>query len=222
MKIFPVKFGEDFKEEQGTAAEVPREFLPDSIRIFRGGLPCWSPDSRQIAFLEGSTGTLYVYHLGTGELQKLYRKEGILPFPGGWAPDGSFVLVGLMNRESRKSSLWKFPTDGGDPIQIQGHHKNFYRHMALSPDGTLLVYAAMEENRLGLFIMEANGGPSLPLALTEGAHNEGAVWSPDGRSIAFNSTRGQNADIWIMEVDPVWIKKELTNLKEKKNRLHKF
>jgi Tol biopolymer transport system component len=36
-----------------------------------------------------------------------------------------------------------------------------------------------------------------------------ATWSPDGKRIAFNSTRSGNHDIWIMEVDIEKIKKEL-------------
>jgi hypothetical protein len=43
-------------------------FLPDSIHIMHGGLPCWSPDASQIAFIEGSTGSLCVYNKVTGNL----------------------------------------------------------------------------------------------------------------------------------------------------------
>lgn len=179
----------------------PREFLPSSIRIKNGGLPCWSPDSKQIAFIEGSTGSLYVIHLESGELKALYNQEGKLPMPGGWTPDGTYVLVALMDRETRKSTLWKFASDGKDKIQIKGHHENFYRHLALSPDGVWLVYAALVDNRLGLYLMPAKGGKSLPLAISADAHNEGPSWSPDGLSIAFNSTRNQNADVWIMDLD---------------------
>ncbi|MCK4993301.1 MAG: PD40 domain-containing protein, partial [Bacteroidales bacterium] len=89
-----------------------------------------------------------------------------------------------------------------------GHHENFYRHLAISPDGSLLVYAALEGRHLGLYIMPTEGGASLPFAVSPDAHNEGPIWSPDGKKIAFNSTRGQNADIWVMDLDieEVWKK----------------
>lgn len=179
----------------------PREFLPSSIHIRNGGLPHWSPDSKQIAFMEGSTGSLYVIHPESGELRILYKEEGMLPMPGGWTPDGKYVLVALMDRETRRSTLWKFAAEGKEKIQIKGHHENFYRHLALSPDGAWLVYAAMVDNYLGLYIMPAKGGKTLPLAISADAHNEGPCWSPEGQRIAFNSTRGQNADIWIMDLD---------------------
>jgi Tol biopolymer transport system component len=98
--------------------------------------------------------------------------------------------------------------------QIIGHHDNFWRHLALSPDGSLLVYAAMEGRHLGLYVMPAEGGKSIALAVTPNAHNEGAVWSPDGKRIAFTSTRSGNFDIWIMDVDVKQLKKELRELNE--------
>lgn len=57
-----------------------------------------------------------------------------------------------------------------ESLQITGHHDGFYRYLALSPDGTLLVYAAMEEKKLGLWIMPAEGGKSLPITVTRRDH----------------------------------------------------
>ena len=50
---------------------------------------------------------------------------------------------------------------------------------------------------------------SLPFALTPGSHNKGLSWFPDGTKVAFNSTRENNADVWIMDVDINKIRKEL-------------
>jgi len=198
--VFDSDTGKNIKMISADGGE-PKEFLPASIKIWNGGLPCWSPDSKQIAFIEGTTGSLYIYHLESSQLKRLYREEGLLPMPGGWTPDGISVLVALMDRQTRESTMWKFAADGQEKIQITGHHENFYRHMALSPDGIWLVYAVLVDGHLGLYIMPAEGGSSLPLAITAGAHNEGPSWSPDGKSIAFNSTRNQNADVWIMDLD---------------------
>lgn len=188
---------------------APIVFLPDTIQIQNGGLPCWSPDASQIAFIEASSISLCVYHMESGKLIKLFGEEGMLPLPGGWSADGKYVLAALMERQTRKSTIWLISADGKDRTQIKGHHENFYRHLALSPDGTLLVYAALEGRHLGLYIMSSEGGVSLPLSLTPNVHNEGPSWSPDGKKIAFNSTRGQNADVWVMELDIEQIRKKL-------------
>jgi len=125
--------------------------------------------------------------------------------PGCWSEDGNFVLISLMDRPSRKSTIWKISTDGNERQQITGHLDNFYRYVALSPDGSLLIYAAMEGKYLGLFIMPAEGGRSLPLAASQQGHNEAACWSPDGGKIAFT----RNFDIWIMDLNIEKVKKKL-------------
>jgi Tol biopolymer transport system component len=189
-------------------------FLPDSIHIQNGGLPCWTPDGTKIAFLERTGLSICTYDLKTGNVKSIFSKESLLPLPGGWSNDGKKIFVALSNKQTRKSTMWKISVDGKIREQIQGHHENFWHHLALSPDGSLLVYAAMEGKYLGLWIMPAEGGKSLPLSVTPNAHNESAAWSPDGKNIAFNSTRSGNFDVWVMDVDIDQLKKELRKLNE--------
>jgi len=207
LVVFDADTGQGIKmiSSQGGAAY---SFLPDTVRIRNGGLPHWSPDGSRIAFIEASSVSLCVYHMESGELSSIYRKEGTVPMPGGWSADGTQVLAALMEMPERRSTIWMLSLDGKDDKQITGHHENFYRHLALSPDGTLLVYAVIEGRRLGLYMMPAEGGASLPFAVSPDAHNEGAIWSPDGKKIAFISTRSGNSDIWIMDLDfdKVWMK----------------
>ena len=108
--------------------------------------------------------------------------------------------------------MWEISLDGRKKQQITGHRDGFYRYLALSPDGSLLAYAAMEGKDLGLWVMPAQGGKSLPLAITHPGHNESPAWSPDGKRLAFTSTRSGNFDIWLMDLDVEQLKKELRAL----------
>ena len=204
--VFDADTGQSIKMIPAAGGD-PLVFLPDSIRIRNGGLPHWSPDGSKIAFVEGGTISLCVYDMQSGRVRTIYRQEDLVPLPGGWTADGKKVLAAFMEMPSRKSTIWTVPLDGSEPTQITGHCENFYRHLALSPDGSLLVYGCYKDRYLSFYIMQLGAGrstgegPVLPLAVTPGVSFEGPVWSPDGKKLAFISTRSGNADIWVMEMD---------------------
>jgi Tol biopolymer transport system component len=206
--VFDADTGNSIRMIPSQGGEAIR-FLPDSVMIGNGGLPCWSPDGSQVAFIERKGRSLCTYNLKTHELKSLFREEGKIPLPGGWWVDGKSILVAMMDPGTRKSTIERISADGKERTRIPCQHVNFYRHLALSPDGSLLIFGAVNGRYVGLYIMSSEGGPALPLAVTENSHNEGAAWSPDGRHIAFTSTRSGNFDIWIMDVDTDGIKAKL-------------
>lgn len=198
----------------GAEGGSPIRFLPDSIGIHNGGLPCWSPTGSHTAFKDGTTSSLWIYEVKTHTVARIFHEEGLLPLPGCWSRDGKSILIALMDRKSRASTMWRISLDGKEREQIAEHHDGFYRFLALSPDGSLLVYAAMEGRRLGLWIMTAPGGKSLPLAITPEDHNESPAWSPDGKRLAFASGRTGHGDIYVMEMDVEKVKAELKSLNQ--------
>jgi Tol biopolymer transport system component len=206
--VFDADTGNSIKMIAASGGDAVR-FLPDTVQIQNGGLPCWSPDGSQIAFIERKNLSLCTWNLKTGVLRSLFHEDGKLPLPGGWWTDGKSILIANMDRQTRKCTMLKISSDNGAITPITGHIENFYRYIALSPDGSLLIYAAMLDNYLGLYIMPSEGGKSLPLAVIDGGHTEGPAWSPDGKKLAFTRTEVRNFDIWVMDVDVEKIKKEL-------------
>jgi dipeptidyl aminopeptidase/acylaminoacyl peptidase len=76
----------------------------------------------------------------------------------------------------------------------------------LSPDGSQIVYVvseldkATEKSGTSLWIVPTSGGQPKRLTTTPGANNH-PRFSPDGKSIAFISSRGGSAQIWLLPLD---------------------
>ena len=76
----------------------------------------------------------------------------------------------------------------------------------ISPDGKLVVYVVGEVDRAAdksssdLWIVPTAGGEPKRLTTATGSDSH-PRWSPDGKSIAFQSTRGGSSQIWLIPVD---------------------
>ena len=76
----------------------------------------------------------------------------------------------------------------------------------VSPDGKLVVYVMSELDRStdksnsDLYLIPIEGGEPKRLTTSTGADNH-PRWSPDGKTIAFLSTRGGSAQVWLLPLD---------------------
>jgi len=189
----------------------PIQIVPDSIPIERSGMPCWSPDGKKVAF--HSKGVLWTVEVETGTLKKIFDLEGNLTIPFCWTNDGNNIIAELMDTASAGTDLWKIPINAKEASQLtfmEGRQKK----PCLSPDGSLILFASDHGGNVDLWIMPSGGGD--PVQLTSYAGDDSnpgydleASWSPDGKKIAFSSTRTGYWAIWLMEPDLEFIKGKL-------------
>ena len=109
------------------------------------------------------------------------------------SPDGSKIVYTRVNvtakHDNYETALWITPASGGPSRQLTaGPHDSSAKW---SPDGKLLAFLRATEKDgkpepPQLYALPMEGGEARPLTeMPKGAGE--AVWSPDGRSIAFNS-----------------------------------
>jgi len=169
--------------------------------------PTWSPDGRRIAFLRGvqpDHNTLYVVNADGSGLRRLplnpvgsNRYLYPLQYPLVWSPDGRTI----------HSGRYLVSTDGSGSRWLP-----FIPLRAVwSPDGRRIAFASRPDRCLtgpppcypsqsDIYVMNADGSGKRKLTHNRRINAEPA-WSPDGRKIAFGSTRDGNRDIYVMNAD---------------------
>ncbi len=70
----------------------------------------------------------------------------------------------------------------------------------LSPDGTKLAVGIVANNEEHIWIKQLDRGP-LPKLTFTGSLNQRPAWTPDGRSVAFGSDRGDDLDLYVLRAD---------------------
>src|SRR5882672_11431423 len=86
----------------------------------------------------------------------------------------------------------------------------------LSPDGTRVVYTLavpdVKANRMARDVWMVTLASSEARALTTGGHEGRGRWSPDGKRIAFISTRSGSMQLYVMNADGGGSPKQVTNI----------
>jgi Tol biopolymer transport system component len=87
----------------------------------------------------------------------------------------------------------------GDQLETIGEPGNLAA-FDLSPDGKRVAVTVRSSNTADIWIMEVARGLRTRFTFVEAA-NSNPIWSPDGRSLVFVSTRSGHADIYKKSVD---------------------
>lgn len=200
---------------------TPRLLLKSSSISVNVGSPCWSPDGKEIAYLdlapEGNEGyDVWRKRVAGGDPMPVTVGARLSPDNGGlaWSPDGR--LIAFVSQTGDERAVWTIPVDGGAPRRVT-FAPGRVGLPSWSPDGRYLAYTSDPAGNADLFVVPAARGEARQL--TDWPSQEwGAAWSPDGRQLAFASDRlppsppqiesGMRSGIWVIPVeggDAAWL-----------------
>lgn len=165
--------------------------------------PMWHGDNIYFLSDRDRTMNLFVYNLTTQQIRKLTNYELYdIKFPSlgdqaiAYENGGFIYLFDLRSQQARKVDIRIADDLLGGRNSLKDASK-FIRQTDISPDGKRAVFSA----RGDIFTVPAEDGITRNLTESSGAHERNAVWSPDGKFIAFLSDQNGEYEIYVQTQD---------------------
>ena len=159
--------------------------------------PRFSPDGQRVIFSlqRGGNSNLFVMDLRSKATTRLTDTQVIDTAPS-YSPDGT--RISFESDRGGKQQIYVMAANGGDAQRIS-FGDGAYSTPVWSPRGDYIAFTKQTESKFAIGIMRADG--SGERILTEGYHNEGPTWAPNGRVIMFFRDPGGNAGPMLYTVD---------------------
>jgi TolB protein len=187
--------------------EQPRVFLMnletgqrDLLGNFPGMsfAPRFSPDGRRVIMSigEGGASTIVEMDLRSRNTRRLTQTSAIDTGPC-YSPDGRQIV--FESDRDGSQQLYVMGADGSGQRRISNGDGR-YSTPVWSPRGDLIAFTKQMSGSFLIGVMRPDG--SGERILTEGYHNEGPTWAPNGRVLMFfREARGANAGPRLFSID---------------------
>ena len=168
----------------------------------------WSPDERSIAFAGDRYGNydIWTVEVATRRVQRVTSDKLYEVFPT-WTPDSQRILYVRLDDTWVDHDVIEVDPDGtGARTVLQD--RDFFDYGAgtafafpsVSPDGTQVLFRSHRSGWINYWLAPIGGGEPRPIAAAE-ADQSSAVWSPDGRSIAYIENHNGHHDLRVISPD---------------------
>jgi Tol biopolymer transport system component len=183
-----------------------------TVTKLSGGLlsnPRWSPDDRQLAFIQEGAGTSFSTNLmvtgaSGGEVRRI---AGEVTFQGfAWLPDGSGLIVSSSRGSTlpypTTNSLWTVPLAGATPSQLT-FGESSYESPDIDAQGHVVVSRVRTQSDVWKFPVTGapaeNARRGVRITRQTGQVQTLSV-SPDETEVVFLSDNGGHANVWAARV----------------------
>jgi serine/threonine protein kinase len=194
-------YRESRRTSQPVVASLPSITDLQITQLTTSGNALWpaiSPDGKYVAYIQKDRNdySLWIRQTATASnVQIVAPQPGVELLAAAVTPDGSFVdFVRETEQASGIPELWRVPFLGGAPRRTVSHVDSV---PDWSPDGQRIAFIRIDTvtESSALLVADADGSHERVLATrrspkifiglrTVGRPSAGAVWSPDGRTIA--------------------------------------
>jgi TolB protein len=131
-------------------------------------------------------------------------KDGRLKQRPQWSPDGTTLV--FARHSGAKIQLVLLDVKSGKERRLTKGDNPEY-DAVWSPDGKRLAFAfdktSPNQGDIDVHLIDADGKNQKPLAVSQGklSHEESPAWSPDGKRVAYSSTRDGNQELYVIGID---------------------
>jgi Tol biopolymer transport system component len=160
--------------------------------------PSYSFDGEQIVFQRrvSGKGRLLLMPARGGEPQVLLADEFDNQMPT-WRPDNRHILFLSDRQGSSAANVFEIDVEGGTPTQLTFETNRVYS-LSVSSDNRVAYVPFWHDTFL--FSVDVASG-EVRQVNSNSKDNFGARFAPDGRAVAYHSTRTGNSEVWVCYLD---------------------
>jgi len=122
--------------------------------------------------------------------------------PHAWSPDGRQVLAVLQRADSTNQIALLSVADGSAQV-LKSLEWRWPEKVSFSPNGRYIAYdvpTRQDSSDRDIFMLSIDGSRETPL-IQHRATDRSPIWTPDGKSILFESDRSGTMGVWMIGVE---------------------